>query len=174
MRGQSIETKVKNAVGVVLPSAHNTTASGNNLTALWLGPDEWLIVGPADTEQALTDALQGAASAIIDVSEGRTVIRLAGPMARDVLAMGCPLDLHPTVFSAGQCAQSHIARTTIILHQVDDGPTYDIYVERSQADYLWTWLEQAGAPYGVAVVAEPQGTSSWRRPPKPKDTDETA
>ena len=171
VRGQDIENNVKNSTGVSLPSTPNTTASGNNLTVLWLGPDEWLIVGPVGTEQALTDALEGAAPAVIDVSEGRTVIRLAGSMARDVLAMGCPLDLHPSVFAAGQCAQSHIARTTVILHQVDDDPTYDIYVERSQADYLWTWLAQAGAPYGVAVVAEPKGPSSWRRPPKPKVAD---
>jgi sarcosine oxidase subunit gamma len=82
--------------------------------------------------------------------------------------MGCPLDLHERVFRTGQCAQSHLARTSIIVHQVADGPDYDLYVERSQAEYLWSWLEQAGAPYGVAVVAEPATPSSWRRPPKPR------
>lgn len=175
VRGQGIGKKLKSAIGVVLPEVPNSTADGNGLTALWLGPDEWLIVGPPGAEQALAEALVGAAAAVTDVSEGRTVIRLSGPVAREVLAMGCPLDLHERVCSAGQCAQSHLARTTILLHQVADGPVYDIYVERSQADYLWAWLERAGAPYGVAVVPEPPTASSWRRPPKakkPKDGDE--
>jgi sarcosine oxidase, subunit gamma len=168
VRGQDIGKKVKKALGVELPVVPNTTAQGNGLTALWLGPDEWLIVGPPGAERALTDALAGTAPAVTDVSEGRTAIRISGPMARDVMAMGCPLDLDERVFGTGQCAQSHMARTTIIVHQVADDPAYDIYVERSQADYLWTWLEHAGAPYGVAVVAEPHTPSSWRRPAKAK------
>jgi sarcosine oxidase subunit gamma len=168
VRGQGIGKKVKKAIGVDLPETPNTTAEGNGLTALWLGPDEWLIVGPPGAERALGDALAGAAPAVTDVSEGRTVIRLSGPMARDVMAMGCPLDLDDSVFKTGQCAQSHMARTTIIVHQVAEGPAYDVYVERSQADYLWTWLEHAGGPYGVAVRAAPPTPSSWRRPPKAK------
>ncbi|MEM7122012.1 MAG: sarcosine oxidase subunit gamma family protein [Pseudomonadota bacterium] len=168
VRGQAIEKEVKKATGLDLPLTPNTTSQGNGLTGLWLGPDEWLIVGPPGAERALVEALDGAARAVIDVSEGRTVIRLAGPMARDVLAMGCPLDLHPSVFTAGQCAQSHLARTTIILDQVDNAPVYDVYVERSQADYLWTWFERAGEAYGVAIVAEPPVAASWRRPAKRK------
>ena len=168
VRGQAIEKEIKKAIGLDLPLTPNMTSQGNGLTGLWLGPDEWLVVGPPGAEKALVEALDGAARGVIDVSEGRTVIRLAGPMARDVLAMGCPLDLHSSVFTAGQCAQSHLARTTIILDQVDNAPVYDVYVERSQADYLWTWFERAGAPYGVAVVAEPAMAASWRRPAKRK------
>jgi len=166
IRGQAIGEKVKSNASVVLPETPNTTAEGNGLTALWLGPDEWLVVGPPGAEQALAEVLAGAAAAATDVSEGRTVIRIWGPMARDVMAMGCPLDLHERSFQTGQCAQSHMARTTILLHQVADGPVYDIYVERSQADYLWSWLEHAAAPYGVAVLPEPPTASTWRRPPK--------
>ena len=168
VRGQDIVKNVKNSVGVELPDTPNTTAQGNGLTALWLGPDEWLIVGPPGAEKALANTLAGTAPAVIDVSEGRTVVRISGAMARDVLAMGCPLDLDGHVFVPGRCAQSHMARTTIILHQVADDPVYDIYVERSQADYLWSWLEYAGGPYGVAVMADPDTSSSWRRPAKSK------
>lgn len=175
IRGEADGAAVEQAIGVGLPSQPNTVASGHHLDALWLGPQEWLVVGPPDVElglyAALVEALAGASVGIVDVTEGRTVIRLSGPMARDVLSMGCPLDLHPRVFGPGRCAQSFLARSTIILHQVDEAPVYDLFVERSQSDYLWHWLETAGAPYGVEVGREPE-TSPWRRPPRHHGDDE--
>jgi sarcosine oxidase subunit gamma len=171
VRGKADGEAVKAAVGVALPTEPNTVAEGNNLCALWLGPAEWLIVGPANAESnmedALNEALAGSSAGVVDVTEGRTTIRVSGSMARDVIAMGCPLDLHPRVFAPGRCAQSFISRSPILIHQVDDAPTFDIHIERSQSDYLWTWLETGGAPYGVAVAAEPE-TSGWRRPARRK------
>jgi sarcosine oxidase subunit gamma len=171
IRGKADSDAVKAAIGVALPGEANTVAEGNNLCALWLGPDEWLIVGPPNAEKAieesLNDALAGASVGIVDVTEGRTTLRVSGSMARDVIAMGCPLDLHPRVFAPGQCAQSFISRSPILIHQIDDAPTFDIYIERSQSDYLWTWLETGGTPYGVAVAAEPE-TTNWRRPARRK------
>ena len=72
---------------------------------------------------------------------------------RDLLAKGCPVDLHPSVFDVGQCAQSHLAKAPILLRQVDREPTFEIIVRRSFADYFWTWLEDAAAEYGLAVQA---------------------
>lgn len=175
LRGKADTAAVKAAVGVDLPSQPNTVAEGNNIAALWLGPAEWLLVGPAGAEKAMGDALaeclSGASVGIVDVTEGRTTIRLSGPMARDVLSMGCPLDLHPRVFGAGRCAQSFIVRSPIILHQIDDAPVYDVFVERSQSDYLFHWFDTSGAPYGVAVAEEP-AAHSWRRPSRRKKDDE--
>ena len=165
LRGRIPDEPVRTALGVSLPGEPNTVMTGNNLSALWLGPDEWLIVGPPNAEKAVTGQLVKAlpGAAIVDVTEGRTTIRIRGPMVLDILAMGCPLDLHPRTFGPGRCAQSMLGRSSIILHQVDRTPLFDIHVERSQADYLWTWLKTAGRPYGVAVEAEP-APRAWRRP----------
>jgi len=43
----------------------------------------------------------------------------------------------------GDCAQTVLARTAIILHQVDDRPCYDLYPRRSFAPYLAAWLRDA-------------------------------
>jgi sarcosine oxidase gamma subunit len=47
----------------------------------------------------------------------------------------------------------------VLIHLVDDeparGPSFDVYVARSFAQYLWTWLEDAGREYGVLI--EPPG-----------------
>ena len=146
----------KKATSVDLPTAANTSSGSAEKThTLWLGPDEWLVITPPDETEAVAGKLTAAAKAmhvaVTAVGEGRTVIRVAGPNARDVLAKGCPLDLHPSAFGPGQCAQTIIARGAMTLHAV--GPdSFDIFVLRSFAEYLWTWLEDAGREYGVQVT----------------------
>ncbi len=144
------------ALGFEPPVAPNTTAGTAGRIALWLGPDEWLIVTPPggedETAEALRAALEGRHAAVTDVSDGRAVIGLSGACAREVLTKGCPLDLHARAFGPGRCAQSSLAKALVILHQTGDEPAYDIYVERSFADYLWAWLEDAAAEYGLAIV----------------------
>jgi len=155
---------VKRALKLDLPTAPNTAATNGVLTLLWLGPDEWLATFHDATPEAdgqlvarLREALKGQHAAVTAVGESLASISITGPRARDVIAKGCPLDLHPRIFGgAGHCAQSHLAKTAIILHQIGDaaetGPSFDLYTRRSFADYLWRWLEDAAQEYGVAVV----------------------
>ncbi len=149
VRGKVADDAIRDALGASLPREPNTAVSGEDHTILWLGPDEWLIVGPPESEGALSATLATALpdAAIIDVTEGYATIRLSGPLARDILSMGTPLDLHPRQFAASAATRTLFARTTIILHKVNEDPVFDVHVERSQADYLWTWLEAASRPY---------------------------
>lgn len=140
---------VERATGIALPLAPNTVAEGHDTTICWLGPDEWLLVMPrnrvAEIASALCTALDGAFAAVTEISGGQTVIVLRGRAARDVLARGCPLDLHPRTFAPGRCAQSRLAKAPILLRQVDMEPAFEIVVRRSFADYLWSWLTEAAA-----------------------------
>lgn len=149
---QAFLDAVKGAVGVALPHMANTAAAAGGNTVLWLGPDEWLIVSPPGSqgavEAALREALDGQHVSVVDTTDARTTIRLHGVHARDVLAKGCPLDLHPREFGPGRCAQSLIAKADVLIHQLDDGPTYDIYVLCSFARYLWDWLVDAAKEFG--------------------------
>jgi sarcosine oxidase, subunit gamma len=151
---------VGRAIDLLLPGEPNTTAARGDLVALWLGPDAWLLTCPPDEAAAhigsLREALSDVHAAITDVSDGRVALRLRGPNARDVLAKGCPLDLHPRAFAAGRCAQSLLAKGSMLVHLVADdtrGPTFDLYVARSFAHYVYAWLEDAGREYGVQVGA---------------------
>ena len=143
-------------LGLALPAEPNTTAEAGGLLAMWLGPDEWLIVTPPDAQAALADsleaALDGVHAAITDVTGGQTVITVGGPNARDVLAKGCPLDLHPSVFRPGDCAQTLLAKANVTLRCVDDTPSYELMVRRSFADYAALWLQDAALEYGCAVA----------------------
>ncbi|MBT7248131.1 MAG: hypothetical protein HN877_02810 [Rhodospirillaceae bacterium] len=154
---------VKKAVGVALPDGINRS-SGKPLSIhiLALGPDEWLIVCPPGTEDSIfgkmTKAMKPLHAAVTMSSEARTVIQLAGTDARNGLAKGCPLDLHPRAFGPGQCAQSILGRADILIHQTGSNAgssdaSYDLFVLRSFAEYVWTWLEDAGREYGVKVFS---------------------
>ena len=139
---------IEAALRCTLPRTPNTfVVAPAGLKVLWLGPDEWLVLTEQNREAAEADALRRAAgdgfATVIELGAGQTVIEIAGARAREVIAKGCPLDLHPRVFGAGRCAQSRLARTTVTLLQVDDAPTFELIVRRSFADYLWQWLEDA-------------------------------
>jgi sarcosine oxidase subunit gamma len=112
------------------PATPNTVAEGDGFRVLWLGPDEFLIVG-----RAALGALRH-----VDVTHNREIFRVA---RRDVLAKGCGLDLDPRVFPSGRCAQSLLARTQVILEA--QGEEVLVYVRPSYAAYLRAWLSDAAA-----------------------------
>ncbi len=139
------------ALGFQLLTEPNTVAGDADRAALWLGPDEWLVVAPEGTERAVERALRAAIAdahgSVVDVSANRALLELEGPMAREVLMKGCSLDLHPRRFGPGQCAQTALARAQVILWQTTDGPCYRILVRCSFAPYLAAWLIDAMAEY---------------------------
>ncbi|MFF3443753.1 sarcosine oxidase subunit gamma [Streptosporangium sp. NPDC002721] len=127
------------------PSA--TSVSGRQV--LWLGPDEWLVVGPpGDTglEARLRAAAGTGHAAVTDVSAQRTVLLVTGPKARDLLSHGCALDLHPRAFGPGRCAQTMLARAQVILAARDEDG-FHVFVRSSFADYLAAWLLDAAGEY---------------------------
>jgi sarcosine oxidase subunit gamma len=149
---------VEKELGFALPLRPNTVTASVDVTAFWLGPNEWLLaVIPYEgtpLAEDLDKALAGLHAAATVLTDSRTVIGVSGPAARDVLAKGCPLDLHPSTFPAGSCAQSLLAKADVLIHLHDDGVRFDLYVQRSYADYLWCWLEDAGAEFRIAVMGD--------------------
>jgi len=159
LRGKADDRQFTDAVhsvtGVHLPAEANRFTTVGALACLWLGPDEWLILGPGGGEHEIAARLRAALgdihSAVTDVSEARTTIAVAGPRARELLAKGTSIDLHPRVFGSGRCVQTGFAGANIVLRQTDDTPTFEIIVLNSFAEHLWTWLAGACREYRVAI-----------------------
>jgi sarcosine oxidase subunit gamma len=133
-----------------LPLTPNTIASTGDRRALWLGPDEWLVVGDQDhgktIEQSLRDVLAGAAASVADVSAGRTAVLIRGGQAQGLLAYGIPIDLHPRVFVPGRCAQTLLAKAPVIIERSSED-AFHLYVRSSYANYVAGWLlDAATAP----------------------------
>ena len=149
------------SLGIKLPMAANTITQSDTARCLWLGPDEWLIINSAADGGEMVDALVAELGSEThysakDLSQNYQTIRLEGPHARDVLSKLTPLDVDSSVFTAGQCAQTVMAKSAIILDVIDDekdNPTFEITVRRSFATYVWQRLVDAGLEYGVSVAS---------------------
>ncbi|MFE0813031.1 sarcosine oxidase subunit gamma [Streptomyces sp. NPDC058848] len=139
-------------LGLRLPVEPDTAVHAGNLTALWLGPDEWLVLGPPGSRHDLESRIREAGGdefvSVVDVSAQRTTLLVAGPRARDLLAHGCSLDLHPRAFPAGRCAQTTLARAQVVLVAPDGpGAGFRVLVRSSFAGYLTDWLLDASTEW---------------------------
>ncbi|MFI1337460.1 sarcosine oxidase subunit gamma [Streptomyces sp. NPDC020845] len=140
------------ALGLRLPVEPDTAVCAGDLTAVWLGPDEWLVVGRPGAQRDLESRIRSAAGdgpvSVTDVSAQRTTVLVAGPSARDLLSHGCSLDLHPRAFGPGRCAQTTLARTQVVLVARDpSGEELWVLVRSSFAGYLTDWLLDAAVEY---------------------------
>ena len=142
---QSLES----ALGFALPAAPNTVRSQHDRRALWLGPDEWLVVGPdgqqAALEQAVRTGLNGASGSIVDVSANRTLLEIRGPEAHELLAHGVPIDLDVRSFGPGSCAQTLLAKAQVIIQRISEDPAFHLYIRSSFAPYVADWILDAAA-----------------------------
>jgi sarcosine oxidase subunit gamma len=135
---------VRGAAPAGFPVEPNTTAEVDGRTVLWLGPDEWLVLG--GTEADFDDT-----AAAVDVSASRVAFELTGDDVPDVLARACSLDLDPAVFAPGRCAQTLLADVPVILVRPDER-RFLVLPRPSYAGYVRAWLEDAlgatGGPSG--------------------------
>ncbi|HET9671295.1 MAG TPA: sarcosine oxidase subunit gamma family protein [Actinomycetota bacterium] len=124
--------------------AANTAATWEGRDVLWLGPDEWLIVGEPGTEDAIVDELESALAdqhrSVVAVGANRIVFDVID--GRDRLAGACGLDLHPDHWSAGMCAQTLFGQAQVILLQRDERTTR-VFVRPSFAGYVEALLATA-------------------------------
>jgi sarcosine oxidase subunit gamma len=138
-------SRLAGVLGAELPGACGEVSEHGPHKVLWLGPDEWLVVSELSSGflvGALTDAVEGAHAAVIDVSANRTVLELSGPAARSVLEKGCPVDLHPSAFRVGMAVATTLARIPLLLWN-SEPYTYRLLPRSSFADYVARWLLDA-------------------------------
>jgi heterotetrameric sarcosine oxidase gamma subunit len=149
--------RAKDRFGVDLPMTPRRVADGQ-VHFIWAGPERWLAEAPNEMpstfERNLREALSSLAS-VTSQSDGRSIIRISGLKAREVLAKGVPLDLDPRVFGPGDTAMTVVGHINVHLWQADAAPTYDFAVFRSFAASFCEWLLDASAEFGVLVSASP-------------------
>lgn len=152
MVGVRLDAEAATRLGLDLPPVPNTWAPVGAGRAVWLGPDEWLLTSTTEAPEELEARVRSAAlplgGAAADVSAQRIGLRLTGPRARDVLAKGCSIDLHPRVFRRGSSAQTTLGLAGIIVLALSDaGDEYLVLVRSSFAGYLADWLLDAALEF---------------------------
>lgn len=136
------------AFGITVPPAINRAASSDAVTILRLGPDEWLAMSPIhdgpDLCGRFLDALSGAPSSVVDITQRQVAFTVTGPGAADALSAGVPLDLAPAAFPVGMATRTIFDKSEIVLWRREaDG--FHIEVWRSFAPYVMALLEAARA-----------------------------
>ena len=115
--------------------------------ARWAGPDQYYVYGEPHAD--LAKALAGIASCS-DQSHARCHLRIEGTRARDVLAKGTPIDLHPREFAIGKSALTQMAHVGVHLTRVGED-AFELSVFRGFAESFWEWLMTMSEEYGVQV-----------------------
>lgn len=173
---------VEDVLGMALPVALRASNPAGPRTVSWLGPDEWLLThttpepgpttpepveGRASTRSAnvpslettLADLIHPAGGAVVDVSAQRTTVRLRGAHARQVLAKGSSVDLHPRVVRPGLAVQTMVAHAGVVLIVLDPGAVEQgqdaeldcrLLVRSTFAGYLADWLLDAALEYSTS------------------------
>jgi len=132
------------ALGFDLPQTPCRSASLGDRHALWLGPDEWLILSsPEDGLAATLEAAMGShPHSLVEVTHRQVGLILEGPHVEAILASGCPLDVALRAFPVGMCTRTLFEKAEIVLWRTG-AQQFHIEVWRSFAPYLVAHLHEA-------------------------------
>jgi sarcosine oxidase, subunit gamma len=147
LRGDSeVRAAAESALGFGIPArACRATAEGDR-AALWLGPDEWLLIGPEPPPSGfgatLAAALERLPHSLVDVSHRQSALAVSGVQAATLLAAGCPLDLDESAFPVGMCTRTVLAKAEVVLWRTEP-QVFRLEVWRSFVAYVSEFLGEA-------------------------------
>lgn len=158
LRGDLASDAVRDAVdrglGVAVPGQREALI-GDGTAALWMAPDELLLVcayaSVSDRMATIENALAGHHFLAVDVSDARAHIRVEGSGAREALAKLCPVDLSPDVFTPGMIRRTRMAQIAAAFWLDMDG-IFHVICFRSVSDYAFNILKTAAKPGGEVGV----------------------
>ena len=132
------------ALGVTLPTRPKTSVSANGVTAFWLGPDEWMLIGPEDTDFVALAANSNVLHSAVDISHRNIGIIVSGSGARVAINSACPHDLTDAFFPVGACTRTVFGKMEIVLHRESED-VWRVECWRSFADYCFGMLAEGAA-----------------------------
>src|SRR5512137_504683 len=127
------------SLGLALPTAACRAAVNDTRAALWLGPDEFLLIAPEMEARAVAADLSAALGvlphSLVDVSHRQVTLELSGPHAEWLLGGQCPLPLDLRAFPVGMCTRTVFAKAEIVLWR-SASETFRMDVARSFTQYV--------------------------------------
>ena len=156
LRGKKREffTTVGKNLNMILPTEANTSTTSDKLTAIWLSPDEWMIVSnelvSKDTNKyELYEMLFNSISktnlgAVIDVTDQFVQLELKGKNIYEIFSAGCPFNFNEFKEKIGSTTQTVLNHIDVILHHKEEN-VVNLFVRRSFAEHLWSWIEDSAS-----------------------------
>jgi sarcosine oxidase subunit gamma len=141
-------TELSQALDISLPQVPKTSTTSALRAALWLGPDEWLVIDQGESNLMDACATVSAPHSATDVSHRNTAITVSGDGAEATLNAGCPQDLSLAAFPVGACTRTVFGKAEVVLLRVTDD-TFRMECWRSFADYVFGLLDEGARDVGA-------------------------
>jgi sarcosine oxidase, subunit gamma len=135
------------AFGAALPLQPLRSETAGQRSALWMGPDEWLLIAE-DSDPALGASLEAALASIphslVDVSHRQSALEASGPGVARMLNASVILDLDLAAFPVGMVVRTLLTKAEIVLWR--RGPElFRVEFLRSFGPYVAGLLSRAAA-----------------------------
>ncbi|MBD8686439.1 MULTISPECIES: sarcosine oxidase subunit gamma [unclassified Rhizobium] len=134
-------TELSQALDISLPQTPKTSTTSALRAALWLGPDEWLVIDQGESNLMEACASVTSAHSATDVSHRNVAMTVSGEGAEATLNAGCPQDLSLEGFPVGACSRTLFGKAEVVLLRVTED-TFRVECWRSFADYVFDLLEE--------------------------------
>ena len=148
LRGNSDDkdfiTNTAKFLDIPLPIEPNTSISNNKLKIIWLSPNEWLIeiYETKDFVKIISDlkkSLNSNNTAVTDITETRTVLKLSGIHLYKLLSKFMIIDLSKALNKDGSVAQTIFIKVPVLIiknHKKNEKQCINMHTNRSHAQYL--------------------------------------
>jgi len=147
-------TTIGKNLNMLLPTEANTSTSGETLTALWLSPDEWMLVSnetvsaDINTYQIEDDLINNISKvnlgAVTDVSDQFVMINIKGSKVFDLFATGSPFNFNEFKNKKGSVVQTILSHIDVIIHLTEINEV-NLLVRRSFSEHLHSWLNDSAS-----------------------------
>tara|TARA_B110001452_G_scaffold163790_1_gene136567 strand:+ start:580 stop:1143 length:564 start_codon:yes stop_codon:yes gene_type:complete len=141
-------------LNMLLPTEANTSTSGENLTALWLSPDEWMLISNKsvnkDTntykveDNLINNISKVNLGAVTDVSDQFVMINIKGDKVFELFATGSPFNFNKFKSKKGAVVQTILSHIDVIIHLVDINEV-NLLVRRSFSEHLYSWINDSAS-----------------------------
>ena len=147
-------TSIRKNLNMILPIEANTSTSGQTLTALWLSPDEWMLVSnetiseKTNTYEVEDNLINNISKvnlgAITDVSDQFVMINIKGSKVFDLFATGSPFNFNEFKNKKGSVVQTILSHIDVIIHLTEIN-SVNLFVRRSFSEHLNSWLNDSAS-----------------------------
>ena len=156
LRGKKREffTAVGKHLDMILPTEANTSSSSSKLTAIWLSPDEWMVISNEliekntnsyDLEESLYNSISKTnLGAVIDVTDQFVMLELKGSKIYELFSSGSPYNFNDFREKKGSTTQTLLNNIDVIIQNKSEN-LVNLFVRRSFSEHLFSWINDSAS-----------------------------
>ena len=152
LENKNFVSSVGKILGIILPKEPCSTTTKEEISCMWLGPNEWLLVSNDTVDKKsndyelekllFKDISKTNLGSVTNVSDHYTIFNLTGSNIFEILSKGSPFDFNSEDFGNNKVIQTIINQIDVTIHKKTK-ENVDLYVRRSFSDHLWAWIKDS-------------------------------